>query len=75
MDWDETSIRILDTNAEYGDLEVIMYDDIVYMRQYDNDTETYALIVLTPEMTLALSKSFSLPSGAYRLATPQKDKK
>ena len=33
MDWDETAITILDPDGEYEDLQVIAYDDIVYMRQ------------------------------------------
>lgn len=67
MDWDETSIRILDTKGNYGDLEVIIYDDITYMRQFDNDSERYSMIVVSPEMLLALNKSFGLPVGAYTL--------
>jgi hypothetical protein len=67
MDWDETSIRILDTKGNYGDLEVIIYDDITYMRQFDNDSERYSMIVVSPEMLLALNKSFELPVGAYTL--------
>ena len=66
MDWDETSVRILDTNGNWGDLEVIIYDDITYMRQFDEDTESYSIIVLSPEMLLALNKSFGLPVGAQK---------
>mgnify|MGYP003659767581 FL=1 len=72
MDWDETAITILDTNAEFEDLQVIMYDDIVYIRQFDEDTESFSLIAISPEMMLALQKSFTLPNGAYYLKKPDK---
>lgn len=69
MDWDETAITILDPNGEYEDLQVIMYDDIVYIRQWDEDFNTHVVMAVSPEMMLALQKSFQLPAGAYMLKT------
>jgi hypothetical protein len=33
MDWDETAVQVLDQTGEYEDVEYILYDDIVYIRQ------------------------------------------
>jgi hypothetical protein len=65
MDWDETAITILDETGQYEDLEIMMYDDICYMRQFLEDTNKYSLIAITPEMMYEFMKSFKLPEGAY----------
>lgn len=68
MDWDETAITILDDEGQYEDLQVIMYDDIVYIRQWNEDLDRFSMIAVSPAMMLALQTSFKLPSGAYRLS-------
>lgn len=70
MDWDETAITILDPDGEYEDLQVIAYDDIVYMRQWDEDLNRFILMSFSPKMFLSLMQSFKLPVGAYRLKEP-----
>ncbi len=69
MDWDETAITILDSTGSVEDLEVIMYDDVCYIRQWDEDIQRHHLIVVSPEMMLALHRAFGLPQGAYLLKT------
>jgi hypothetical protein len=39
MDWEETSITILDPGGEYEDMQVIMHEEVVYIRQYDFEQE------------------------------------
>ena len=68
MDWDETAITILDDEGQYEDLQVIMYEDIVYIRQWNEDLDRFSMIAVSPAMMLALQTSFKLPSGAYRLS-------
>jgi hypothetical protein len=72
MDWDETAITILDRTGEQEDLEVIMYDDVCYIRQWDEDIQRHHLIVVSPEMMLALHRAFNLPQGAYLLKTGER---
>lgn len=67
MDWDETAITILDEKGEYEDLQVIMYEDVCYIRQYFEETDRFSLISVSPEMMYALMKSFQLPQGAYKI--------
>lgn len=67
MDYDETSIIILDPTSVHEDLQVWIYDEIVYLRQWDEDMDEYNTMCISPEMMLALQKSLSLPHGAYML--------
>ena len=74
MDWEETSITILDPQANHEDLQVIMYDDIVYIRQWDNSIEGHNYIVVSPDMMLALQAAFKLPVGAYNITNSDGEK-
>ena len=67
MDWDETSITILDPDGEYEDMQVIMHEEVVYIRQYDFEQEQYDYCIISPKQMLALMKAFKLPAGAYQL--------
>lgn len=67
MDWEETSITILDPGGEYEDMQVIMHEEVVYIRQYDFDQEQYDYCIISPKQMLALIRAFKLPEGAYQL--------
>lgn len=69
MDWDETAITILDETGQYEDLQVVLYDDICYIRQWDSELERNNYIVVSPKMMLSFMNSWRLPSGAYRIDT------
>ena len=69
MDWDETDIVVLDDEGKYEDLQVIMYDDVVYIRQWDSELERNNYIVVSPKMMLSFMNSWTLPSGSYRIDT------
>lgn len=68
MDWDETAITVLDPDGEHEDIQVIAYDDIVYIRQYDEDMDRFILMSVSPKQYLQLMRAFSLPEGAYMLS-------
>lgn len=67
MEWDETAITVLDPTAEYEDFQCIMYDDVVYLRQWDHDLDRHHYIVMSPQMMHMFLTSFKLPEGAYIL--------
>lgn len=69
MDWDETAITLLDPEGKEEDLQVIMYDDIIYMRQWDEDIHRFRLLTATPAQFMQLMHAFKLPEGAYVLDT------
>lgn len=68
MDWDETAITVLDSTGKFEDLQVIIYEDIAYIRQWDEDIGRHHLIAISPEQLLELSKSFKLPVGTYMMS-------
>jgi hypothetical protein len=65
MDWDETAITILDQDANYEDVQFIIYDDIVYIRQWDDDIERFNTIAMSPNMFDDFRTSLNLPVGSY----------
>jgi hypothetical protein len=73
MQWDELSIRILDQTGEHEDVEFLVYDDIVYIRQWDEDLEKHILIAMSPIMFDELVASTELPEGSYMLKRGDSD--
>ena len=67
MDHDETFLTIMDRQGHYEDVSVLLYDDLCYIRQWNEKKDWFDLIVLSPEMYLQLMKAFNLPEGAYVL--------
>jgi hypothetical protein len=68
MDWDETAIIILDQNGGYEDVQFIVFDDIVYIRQWDEDLNRFNVITMSPIMFEEFRSALELPEGAYMLS-------
>jgi len=67
FDMDETLITIMDDTGELDDAQVLMYDDYVHIRQWNEKTYRFDVITMKPEMYLKLMKAFQLPEGVYVL--------
>lgn len=67
FDQDETCITILDDTGQQEDVSVILYDDYCYIRQYNEKTNKFDVIVMKPEMYLKLMQAWNLPEGSYVL--------
>ena len=65
MDWDETALTILDSTGNHEDVQFLIYDDIVYIRQWDQDGGGYSLIEMSPEQFNEMTAAMHLPEGAY----------
>jgi hypothetical protein len=65
MDWDETAITVLDQEGKYEDVQFVVFDDIVYIRQWDEDLDRFDTIVMSPEMFEEFRTALNLPEGAY----------
>ena len=65
MDWDETAITVLDQTGENEDVQFLIYDDIAYIRQFDNDTNRFSIITMSPDQIGEIIASMNLPEGAY----------
>jgi hypothetical protein len=66
FDHDEICITVLDDGGFHQDLQVLIYEDIVYLMQWDEDVECYTTIALSPGMFEEFTKALDLPEGAYR---------
>ena len=65
MDHDEIEITVLDDKDGFEDVKVFSYDDIVYIRQFNEQYNKWDLIQMTPEMYVELMTAYHNPSGAY----------
>lgn len=65
MDFDEIEITVLDDGGHYEDVKVFSYDDIVYIRQFNEEREKWDLIQLTPEMYTELMEAWRSPEGSF----------
>lgn len=65
FDHDEISITILDDYANHEDVNFLLYDDLVYIRQWDEDSNTYVTITMSPDMFDEFAASMFNPEGAY----------
>ncbi len=65
MDWDETALTILDSTGNHEDVQFLIYDDIVYIRQWSQDGSDYSLIEMSPEQFNEMTAAMHLPEGAY----------
>ena len=65
MDFDEIEITVLDDSGHYEDVKVFSYDDIVYIRQFNEEREMWDLIQLTPEMYVELMRAYQSPEGSF----------
>lgn len=65
MDHDETTVTVLDNHGNWDDVELILYDDVVYIRQYDTELGVMQMIAMSPEMFHEILLSMNHPEGAY----------
>lgn len=65
MDLDEIEITILDDNGRYEDVKVFSYDDVVYIRQFNEKRNKWDLIQMSPEMYAELMTAWQSPEGAF----------
>lgn len=75
MDHDETLITVLDEEGTYEDVHFIIFDDIIYIRQWNEDTEFFETIAMSPEMFDEFRESLNLPEGTYRTRIKIVDKR
>lgn len=65
MDFDEVAVTILDDSDQFEDVQFLIYDDIVYIRQWFEDIGLYNTIAMTPEMFEEFRSAMNKPEGAY----------
>ena len=65
MDHDETAVTVLDNEGNWDDVELFLYDDVVYIRQFDEELNVMQMIAMSPQMFHELLTSMNHSEGAY----------
>lgn len=58
---------VCDDEMIYENVTIVYGDNLVIIRQYNESTEAYEMIQLSPKMYVELIGSFSKPKGTYGL--------
>ena len=64
-DHDEITITIVDDTGFHGDLKIHAFDDVVYLSQWDPDTDSDSMIMISPDMWEQLLLSIESTEGVY----------
>lgn len=65
MDLDEIEITVLDDSGRFDDVKVFSYDDVVYIRQFNETINKWELIQMSPEMYAELMQAWKSPEGSF----------
>jgi hypothetical protein len=65
FEFDESVTTVMDETGEYEDVHVIITDDQVFIRQWDDDREKYEVVCMTPKMFLELQEAMKSPEGMF----------
>ena len=64
-EFDNTTITVLDDGGEQEDVAVILFDDLVYIRQYVEDTELASVVTMTPKMFAEMIEAYNRGEGSF----------
>jgi hypothetical protein len=67
FDFDETVTTVMDESAEYEDVHVLISDDQVFIRQWDDDREKYEIICMNPKMFFEIQEAMKHPAGLFQV--------
>lgn len=65
MDLDEIEITVLDDTGTYEDVKVFSYDEVVYIRQFNEKKNKWDLLAMTPSMYVELMEAWRSSEGSY----------
>ena len=63
-EFDHSVIVVMDNDGTHDDVELILDEDNVYIRQYD-DNEGFNIVVITPFMLKEILSAYDKAEGAY----------
>jgi hypothetical protein len=64
-EFDNTTMTILDDSGEQEDVAVILFEDVVYIRQYVEDTELASVVTMTPKMFAEMIEAYNRGEGSF----------
>lgn len=65
FDHDDVEITVVDDTGYYEDLKVDSFDDIVYIRQWNEERNRFNVIAISPQMWEETIAAISSPEGAF----------
>lgn len=75
FDFDSTTTTILDETGECDDVQIVIDDGGVFIRQYNEITDKYDLVVLTHIMFQEFLVAMRTTEGAYKTFFEKNEKK
>ena len=64
---DASVVKSLDDSGEFSDVEMIIADDdVVFIRQWDEDLQKYEMLVMSYQQLLDLFVSMHQTEGAFK---------
>jgi len=69
---DEITITIMDDSGGYDDLIINSFDDIIYIRQFEDDNPRPQSIAMTPKMWEELITAIDSPEGFFKTVNRNK---
>lgn len=67
FDFDLTTITIMDDTDMYEDVRFELFDDIIMIKQWNDDIGSYQSILMSPEMFTELFWAMKKGEGAYKM--------
>lgn len=64
-EFDNTTVTVLDDSGEQEDVAVILFDDVVYIRQYVEDTDLASVVTMTPKMFAEMIEAYNRGEGSF----------
>ena len=66
MDYDEIKITILDDTGFHEDVQFLIYEDCVIIKQWDEEMQNFSEIIMSPDMFDDFTSALTKPEGAFR---------
>ena len=71
---DSSVVTVLDETGQMEDVEVIISDDdVVFMRQWDEDLGKYEMLVMTYRQLLDITASLQTTEGLHKIEIVKND--
>ena len=72
FEFDESITTLMDECADYEDVQVMITDEQVFIRQWDDDREKYEVICMSPKMFYELQEAMNRPAGLFYVELTRK---
>lgn len=72
MDHDDIEITIMDDYAFNEDIKIDIFDDVVFIRQWDDTKDCHDIISMSPQMWEELILAIHSPVGFFKMKKKEK---